>query len=226
MLVLRLVALLAATTSAALLTALPPSVVDGLSKRGITTPTPVQAAALDRALSGESLVLHAETGSGKSLAFMLPALCRMQQDPASQLLVLSPTRELCSQLGDELGALLRDGALGEESTASVRMVTPGTRTRADDLLAARVIVATPAELCQLLAPKDGQSTAGAEEGEDGAQGHGLAETLARQVGTLVLDEVDALVPGKKEFRGKRHWKWMDRGMHPAEAPPPQPEPEP
>ena len=226
MLVLRLVALLAATTSAALLTALPPSVVDGLSKRGITTPTPVQAAALDRALSGESLVLHAETGSGKSLAFMLPALCRMQQDPASQLLVLSPTRELCSQLGDELGALLRDGALGEESTASVRMVTPGTRTRADDLLAARVIVATPAELCQLLAPKDGQSAAGAEEGEDGAQGHGLAETLARQVGTLVLDEVDALVPGKKEFRGKRHWKWMDRGMHPAEAPQPQPEPEP
>ena len=225
MLVLRLVALLAASTSAALLTALPPSVVDGLSKRGITTPTPVQAAALDRALSGESLVLHAETGSGKSLAFMLPALCRMQQDPASQLLVLSPTRELCSQLGDELGALLRDGALGEESEASVRMVTPGTRTRADDLLAARVIVATPAELCQLLAPKDGQSTAGAGEGEDGAQGHGLAETLARQVGTLVLDEVDALVPGKKEFRGKRHWKWMDRGMHPAEAPLPQPEPE-
>ena len=217
MLVLRLVALLAATTSAALLTALPPSVVDGLSKRGISTPTPVQAAALDRALSGESLVLHAETGSGKSLAFMLPALCRMQQDPASQLLVLSPTRELCSQLGDELGALLRDGALGEESMASVRMVTPGTRTRADDLIAARVIVATPAELCQLLAPKDGQSAAGAEEGEDGAQGHGLAETLARQVGTLVLDEVDALVPGKKEFRGKRHWKWMDRGMHPAEA---------
>ena len=33
----------------------------------------------------------------------------------------------------------------------------------------------------------------------------------------MLDEVDALVPGKKEFRGKRHWKWMDRGMHPAEA---------
>jgi len=33
----------------------------------------------------------------------------------------------------------------------------------------------------------------------------------------VLDEVDALVPGKKEFRGKRHGKWMDKGMHPAEA---------
>lgn len=217
MLVLRVVVLLAAATRAALLTALPPSVVDGLSKRGITAPTPVQAAALDRALSGESLVLHAETGSGKSLAFMLPALCRMREDPASQLLVLSPTRELCSQLGDELCALIRDGALGEDTKASVRMVTPGTKARADDLLAARVIVATPAELCQLLAPKEGQPEAGPEDGADGAQGHGLAETLARQVGTLVLDEVDALVPGKKEFRGKRHWKWMDRGMHPAEA---------
>ena len=217
MLVLRVVVLLAAATRAALLTALPPSVVDGLSKRGITAPTPVQAAALDRALSGESLVLHAETGSGKSLAFMLPALCRMREDPASQLLVLSPTRELCSQLGDELCALIRDGALGDDTKASVRMVTPGTKSRADDLLAARVIVATPAELCLLLAPKEGQTEAGPEDGADGAQGHGLAETLARQCTTLVLDEVDALVPGKKEFRGKRHWKWMDRGMHPAEA---------
>ena len=217
MLVLRVVVLLAAATRAALLTALPPSVVDGLSKRGITAPTPVQAAALDRALSGESLVLHAETGSGKSLAFMLPALCRMREDPASQLLVLSPTRELCSQLGDELCALIRDGALGDDTKASVRMVIPGTKSRADDLLAARVIVATPAELCLLLAPKEGQTEAGPEDGADGAQGHGLAETLARQCTTLVLDEVDALVPGKKEFRGKRHWKWMDRGMHPAEA---------
>ena len=217
MLVLRVVVLLAAATRAALLTALPPSVVDGLSKRGITAPTPVQAAALDRALSGESLVLHAETGSGKSLAFMLPALCRMREDPASQLLVLSPTRELCSQLGDELCALIRDGALGDDTKARVRMVTPGTKSRADDLLAARVIVATPAELCLLLAPKEGQTEAGPEDGADGAQGHGLAETLARQCTTLVLDEVDALVPGKKEFRGKRHWKWMDRGMHPAEA---------
>ena len=45
----------------------------------------------------------------------------------------------------------------------------------------------------------------------------FAETLGSMQSTLILDEVDALVPGKKDFRGKRHGKWMDKGMHPAEA---------
>ena len=63
---------------------------------------------------------------------------------------------------DEVGAASADGALADAG-ASVRMVTPGTKTRADDLLAARVIVATPAELCQLLAPKEGEGD-GAGEG--------------------------------------------------------------
>jgi hypothetical protein len=65
-----------------------------------------------------------------------------------------------------------------------------------------VVVATPTEYCQLLA------------GEAAGQ---LAEALGARVGCLVLDEVDALIPGQKAFRGKRHSKWMDEDMHPAEA---------
>ena len=63
--------------------AVPPSVVAGLAARGIEHATPIQAASYERVLDGESMVLHAETGSGKSLAFMLPALCRTRQ-PASR----------------------------------------------------------------------------------------------------------------------------------------------
>ena len=56
---------------------LPPSLESGLAQKGIQLATPIQAAAFERALAGESLVLHAETGSGKSLAFLLPALARL-----------------------------------------------------------------------------------------------------------------------------------------------------
>ena len=231
---------------------IPPTVAAGLAKRGVSTQTPIQAASFDRALASESLILHAETGSGKSLAFMLPALCRMRElEQPGKLLVLSPTKELCVQLADELTALLADGALDDD--ADVALLTQGHPTKIDALMASRVIVASPVELCQLLAPAEGDALkldykelarsiveeeeenegeapealedeaaaaeAAVEDDDDEEQPPhlALAECLARDVATLVLDEVDALVPGRKEFRGKRHWKWLDQGMHPAEG---------
>ena len=246
--------LLASVTAAAALSTpplpsqLPPTVVAGLAKRGVSTQTPIQAASFGRALASESLILHAETGSGKSLAFMLPALCRLrEQEQPGKLLVLSPTKELCTQLADELTALLADGALDDDGDADVALVTQGHPGKIDTLMASRVIVASPVELCQLLAPAEDDSltldykelarSILEEEENDGGDASeasstlddndndddeqpphlALAECLARDVATLVLDEVDALVPGKKDFRGKRHWKWLDRGMHPAEG---------
>ena len=65
-----------------LLPSLPPAVAASLAARGIRTPTPIQAAALPRIAAGESVLLHAETGSGKSLAFLLPSLTRGRLPPA------------------------------------------------------------------------------------------------------------------------------------------------
>jgi len=176
--------------------ALPTSVVETLASRGYQSATPIQAAALTRVYSGESLMLHAETGSGKTLAMLLPALCRTAPDAG--VLILSPTRELAVQLGHEAGALLE--ATGDGG--AVCLVAQGHPATAAELTSARVVVATPTEYCQLLA------------GEAAGQ---LAEALGARVGCLVLDEVDALIPGQKAFRGKRHSKWMDVDMHPAEA---------
>ncbi len=177
---------------------LPTSVTEALASRGFVSATPIQAAALARVHAGESLMLHAETGSGKTLAMLLPALCRTPPDAG--VLILSPTRELVVQLGHEAGALLE--ATGDGG--AVRLVAQGHPATAEELTSARVVVATPTEYCQLLA------------GEPRAAGR-LAEALGAAVGCLVLDEVDALIPGQKGFRGKRHSKWMDEGMHPAEA---------
>ena len=73
-----------------------------------TRPTPVQASAIPPALAGRDVLAQAPTGSGKTVAFGLPLLARVQ--PASQrvqALVLCPTRELADQVAKDLRALAR-----------------------------------------------------------------------------------------------------------------------
>ncbi|KAL1504084.1 hypothetical protein AB1Y20_010494 [Prymnesium parvum] len=184
----------------------PPEALALLERRGIAAPTPIQALSYERLVAGEHLLLHAETGSGKTLAMLLPLLRRTAACGGAKLLVLSPTRELAAQLADEAAYLLRGGALGPPSVA---LLAAGVPADVEKLCGARLVVATPPELCALLA--DGTPT------EAASGSRRLADGLAAGVRALVLDEVDALVPGLKEFRGKRHFKWMDKGMHPAEG---------
>ncbi|MEM9801227.1 MAG: DEAD/DEAH box helicase, partial [Planctomycetota bacterium] len=75
---------------------------------GITSPTPIQALAIDPVLAGKDVIAKAETGTGKTLAFGAPMMAKVDPDRATVLgLVLSPTRELAEQVHDvlkELGA--------------------------------------------------------------------------------------------------------------------------
>lgn len=75
---------------------------DNLRENGIVEPTPVQLQAIPILLSGRDLVAQAQTGTGKTLAFLLPML--QQLEPAKshvQALVVSPTRELALQITEE-----------------------------------------------------------------------------------------------------------------------------
>ena len=77
--------------------------LSALKKSGFTEPTAVQASSIPQALEGHDLMVSAQTGSGKTAAFMLPALNRIINQPATQrgvsVLVLAPTRELAMQVG-------------------------------------------------------------------------------------------------------------------------------
>ena len=85
-----------------------PELCEALAQMGITEPTNIQAQSLPVSLAGESVLLCAETGSGKSLSFLLPAINRMKIDETSRgmgtrpkrprALILAPTRELGAQL--------------------------------------------------------------------------------------------------------------------------------
>ena len=74
-----------------------------LNEAGYTEPTPVQAQAIPIALEGKDLMASAQTGTGKTAAFILPALHRITKTPGGpgkgpRILVLTPTRELARQV--------------------------------------------------------------------------------------------------------------------------------
>src|SRR6202051_1684884 len=72
-----------------------------LAHHGFVQPTPVQAQSIPQQLAGHDLVITAQTGTGKTLAFLLPLLEKLLQrspSPAGSVLILTPTRELAIQI--------------------------------------------------------------------------------------------------------------------------------
>lgn len=88
--------------------ALPEPLLRAVTELGYETPSPIQAAAIPKLLAGEDLLGQAQTGTGKTAAFALPLLARL--DPAQnepQILVLAPTRELAIQVAEAFQAYAR-----------------------------------------------------------------------------------------------------------------------
>ena len=115
-----------------------------LARHGFVAPTPVQALSIPQQLAGHDLVITAQTGTGKTLAFLLPLLDRLSKQnnlPGVRALILSPTRELAIQTnetflkiaaGTGLRAAVVVGGLNEERQllairkgAQVLIATPG-----------------------------------------------------------------------------------------------------
>tara|TARA_Y100001937_G_scaffold22114_2_gene31414 strand:- start:2330 stop:4069 length:1740 start_codon:yes stop_codon:yes gene_type:complete len=87
---------------------LPEAIVRAVTELGYESPSPIQAAAIPKLLAGENVLGQAQTGTGKTGAFALPLLARLdpsQNDP--QILVLAPTRELAIQVAEAFQAYAR-----------------------------------------------------------------------------------------------------------------------
>jgi ATP-dependent RNA helicase RhlE len=126
-------------------------VVSALTARGIAKPFPVQQMVVSDALAGDDLLVQSPTGSGKTLAFGIPMVDLIEPGAGLSALVLAPTRELASQIVDELDSIARARDLriaavyggvgfGPQSNAARRadivVATPG---RLEDLLARNTI---------------------------------------------------------------------------------------
>ena len=87
---------------------LPPAQLQNLTDMGYLQMTPVQAQSLPMALQGKDLIAQAKTGSGKTAAFGIALLERLNpRDFGTQALILCPTRELCTQVATEVRKLAR-----------------------------------------------------------------------------------------------------------------------
>ena len=73
-------------------------IIAALKKQGIIEPTTVQEKAIPPARSGKDLIIQSKTGTGKTLAFLLPILEKIKRVPVTQALVIAPTRELALQI--------------------------------------------------------------------------------------------------------------------------------
>jgi superfamily II DNA/RNA helicase len=120
-------------------------VLRAVENSGYTTPTPIQAQAIPHVLAGRDVLGIAQTGTGKTAAFTLPMLCRLEQGRARarvpRTLILEPTRELAAQVEESFNkygaqhklnvALLIGGvSFGDQETkimrgADVLIATPG-----------------------------------------------------------------------------------------------------
>src|SRR3989338_6039605 len=142
-----------------------------LSDANFITPTPIQAEALKPALAGRDILGTAQTGTGKTLAFIIPILERLMNSREKGIgaLILAPTRELAMQIIEEL----RTTGKGTGITATLAVGGLSEVKQIDSIRrGAKIIIATPGRL-------------------DDFVKRGLADLSSVKI--LVLDEADRMV---------------------------------
>lgn len=143
--------------------------IDRLKKQGIAVPTPIQEQAVPVIMDGQDVMGQAQTGTGKTFAFVVPILEKMDPSkPHVQALIISPTRELALQITEETKRLAPEGVhvlpvYGGQDTVKQLHKLEGT---------VHIIVATPGRLLD----------------------HLRRETVdLNQVDYLVIDEADQML---------------------------------
>lgn len=129
-----------------------PQINAGVSKAGYTSPTPIQKQTIPVILNGKDVLGLAQTGTGKTAAFVLPILQRLMKGPRGKLraLILAPTRELAEQTHAAITQLGRQTGLRSLTVyggVSAQPQIRGLRNGVD------IVVACPGRLLDLLGQK-------------------------------------------------------------------------
>ncbi len=150
---------------------LAPTLLQALDEQGYTEPTPIQREAIPAALEGRDVVGSAQTGTGKTAAFLLPILQRLESGPRGTLraLVLTPTRELAEQVLTSARAYGRHVGLKSVAVYGGVHMEPQTRAFENGV---DIVIATPGRLLDHM-----------------GRGHVDASRLE----VLVLDEADRML---------------------------------
>ncbi|ULQ59720.1 DEAD/DEAH box helicase [Brucepastera parasyntrophica] len=128
-----------------------PEIYEALAAKSITEPTEVQKMVIPSILSGENVVFQSETGTGKTLCFLIPAFMRSLGDgkKAPQILIAAPTNELASQIKTEAVNLASASGL---PVSSALLIGGAPLKRQFDLLKQKpsILIGGPARLLELI----------------------------------------------------------------------------
>ncbi len=149
---------------------LDPRLMVGIKKAGYETATPIQEAAIPAALRGRDIIGTAQTGTGKTAAFILPILHRLLEGPrnVTRVLIVTPTRELAEQIHDVVKALSAGTRLRSATIYGGVGPAPQVKALRDG---AEILIVCPGRFLDLV-----------------NQGH----ARLTKIETLVLDEADRM----------------------------------
>lgn len=119
------------------------NILRGIKEAGFSEPSPIQQAAIPIILDGLDIIAQAQTGTGKTAAFGLPLINNLKHNGGIEVLVITPTRELAMQVGDEIFKL---GKYSKVKTVSLFGGQPIRRQL--ELLEKhpQIVIATPGRL--------------------------------------------------------------------------------
>jgi superfamily II DNA/RNA helicase len=151
---------------------LPDDLIAALGRQLISEPTPIQTQALPVLLKGQDAYLHAETGTGKTLAYLLPLFCGI--DPAlaaTQAIIVAPTHELAIQIHRQCTDLAQNAG---RAIRSVLLIGGTSTDRQIEKLKKKphIVVGSPGRIGELLT---------------------RGKLKAKDVRSIVIDEADRLV---------------------------------
>ena len=165
---------------------LPNRVIAQLERRGVKKASPIQEAVFSDIYKGKSMCLQSQTGTGKTLAMVLPLLTAMAEESewgrrGDKIIVITSCRELAAQLYADIDRM----GFFPKGKGFATMVIVGNVPPSEALLNANVIIGTPNELGGLL-HKDRE----------------IIETLHTRLRGIVLDEVDEYTTAPRLFASK------------------------
>ena len=158
------------------------NLIDGLKKQNITEPTKVQNLTINKILDNKDLIVNAQTGSGKTLSYLLPMFEKIDTTKReTQVLILAPTHELVMQIVDQAKLLSANSNIDVTAFSLIGEVNIQKQIKNIKAIKPHIVVGTCGRVLDLIQQR---------------------KLKAHTIKTIVLDEIDSLLSGDNTKRVK------------------------
>ncbi|MCC0634340.1 DEAD/DEAH box helicase [Clostridioides sp. ZZV15-6388] len=152
------------------------TLINGLKKQDITSPTEVQSLVIENIMQNKDLLINSQTGTGKTLAYVLPIFEKIDTSKReTQALILAPTHELVMQITNQIELLAKNSEIPLTSLALIGEVNIQKQIKNIKSVKPHIVIGTCGRILDLIKQK---------------------KLKSHNIKTIVLDEVDNLLNGK------------------------------